>query len=112
DNFAFTTPDADVLVPIGTVATFTVNWQVGGESVANGTAINFSTTRGTLSATSVNTAGGIATVTLTSASAGEAVVSASNAAGTVTTSRRVFFVATTAASVSLQASPGTVGINQ
>src|SRR5690606_3033801 len=47
DNFAFTTPDADVLVPIGTVATFTVNWQVGGESVANGTAINFSTTRGT-----------------------------------------------------------------
>jgi len=112
DNFAFTTPEADVLVPIGTAATFTVNWLVGGEPVANGTRINFSTTRGTLSTTSVDTAGGSATVTLTSASAGEAVVTASNAAGTVTTSRRIFFIATTAASVSLQASPGTVGINQ
>lgn len=112
DNFAFTTPEADVLVPIGTPVPFTVNWQVGGAPVADGTVVNFATTRGNLSATSANTAGGSATVNLTSNSAGEAVVTASNAGGTVTTSRRVYFVATTAASVSLQASPGTVGINQ
>lgn len=112
DNFAFTTPDEDVLVPIGTATTFTVNWEVGGESVADGTTVNFATTRGTPSHTSRTTVDGVASITVTSTSAGEAVITASNAAGTVTTSRRVFFVATTANSVSLQASPGTVGINQ
>src|SRR5690606_36314227 len=112
DNFAFTTPEADVLVPIGTAATFTVNWLVGGAPVADGTAIRFAATRGTPSATSVPTAGGSASITVTSGSAGEAVVTASNAAGAGTTSRRVFFVATTSNTLSLQASPRTVGSNQ
>ncbi len=112
DNFTFTAPEVDAQVPIGTPIDFTVNWQVGGAAQADGTTVNFATTRGTLSGFSAPIAGGSATVTLTSTSSGEAVVTASNTAGTVSTTRRVYFVATTANAVSLQASPGTVGINQ
>lgn len=112
DNFTFITPEVDAQVPIGTPIDFTVNWQVGGAPQADGTLVNFAPTRGTPSAFSASTTGGNATITLTSTSSGEAVVTASNTAGTVSTTRRVYFVATTANAVSLQASPGTVGINQ
>src|SRR5690606_4852560 len=70
DNFAFTVPAADQQVAIGTNVDFTVNWQVGGAPQADGTTVNFATTRGTLSASSATTAGGNATVSLTSNSAG------------------------------------------
>lgn len=112
DTFGFTAPAADtqiLLTPAS--ATFTVNWLSGGSPIANGQQVNFATTRGTLSASSATTTGGQASVTLTSATAGEAVVTATNANGG-STQRRVIFVASAAASVSLQANPFTVAINQ
>jgi len=112
DNFAFTSPTADQQSPIGTNVNFSINWLVGGAPVADGTTVNFATTRGTLSAGTALTTGGNAAVTLSSNNAGEAVVTASNGTGTVTTTRRVQFIATTATAVNLQASPATAAINQ
>ncbi len=112
DSFAFTTPTADTQVALGAPGVqFTVNWQSGGAAVPNGRTVNFSTTRGTLSAPSATTTSGQAAVTLTSTTAGEAVVTAMNTTGG-STQRRVVFVASTAAAISLQASPFTVAINQ
>jgi hypothetical protein len=112
DSFAFTTPAADTKVQLNAPGVqFTVNWLSGGAAIPNGQTVNFSTTRGMLSASSGITAGGQASVTLQSTTAGEAVVTATNASGG-STQRRVIFVASQAASASLQANPFTVAINQ
>lgn len=112
DNFTFSAPAVDQQVPIGESVDFTVNWLVGGTPQPDGTTVNFATTRGTLSAFSATTVDGSATVALTSSSSGEAVVTGTNPSGTVLTTRRVYFIATEASAVNLQASLGTVGINQ
>jgi hypothetical protein len=112
DTFGFLAPAADTTVALNAPGVqFTVNWLSGGSAVANGQTVNFSTTRGQLSASSATTAGGQASVTLTSSTAGEAIVTATNASGG-STQRRVVFIATQAASASLQANPFTVAINQ
>lgn len=110
DVFAFTEPAAGTEVPLGQAVQVTVNWQTGGVPVANGQQVMFSTTRGTLSASSAATAGGSATVTVSSTNAGPAVITATNAAGT-STQLAVEFVATAAATLELQAAPFTVPTN-
>lgn len=101
DSFAITTPAVEGFeIPLATVQTLTVHWlQAGAPAV--GQTVNFSTTRGTLSAASAVTNGsGDASVTVTSSNAGLAVVSATS--GTSSTTRTVEFVATTAASIDVQ----------
>jgi len=111
DSFSFTAPGADTVVQLGAPGiNFEVNWLNGGVPVANGQTVTFSTTRGQLSAITT-TSGGKATANLQSGTAGEAVVTATNSTGG-STQRRVVFVASQAASMSLQANPFTVGINQ
>lgn len=107
DAFSFTTPAADnaelaLSTPPGT--SFTVRWLRNNAPVADGTTINFSTTRGTLSATSATTTGGNATVTLSSGNAGNAVVTATGSLSgvPVTASRIVEFVAQNASSIDVQ----------
>lgn len=108
DSFAFTSPAAGTEVPLAPASqAVTVRWTKNGVPQA-GQSISFSTTRGTLSASSALTNGsGDATVTVSAGTAGPAVITATNPEGT-STSRNIEFIATTPASLSLQASPLTV----
>ena len=108
DQFSFTAPAANSEFNLNAPATFTVQWLVNGSPVTDGSLINFSATRGTVSAAQVATAGGTASITVTATNAGPSVVTATNSDGT-STQIVVEFVATTPAEIELQASPFTVG---
>lgn len=108
DQFAFTAPAANTEIPLNTAQTFTVQWLVGAAPVADGSQISFSSTRGTVSAATATTTGGLASITITATNAGPAVVTATNTDGT-STQLIVEFVATVPSEVELQASPFTVG---
>jgi hypothetical protein len=111
DAFTFTAPAANTEVTLGSNAVVTVNWRQSNVGVAN-SPITFATTRGTLSAGTVNTdASGNASVTISANNAGPAVVTATNSAGT-STQLTIEFVATTPATLELQASPFTVATNE
>ncbi len=108
-NFVFTTPAASASstsVPLGTAQNLVVNWSSGGSPVV-GQTVNFAATRGTLSsATAVTDSQGNATVSITSGISGPATITASATAVSATTN--LDFIATTPASINLQASPATI----
>jgi len=106
-NFAFTVPSvANAPVNIGTSSTISVKWTAGGVP-QTGQTVTFSATRGTLSAgTATVDATGTASVNISSTTAGPAVVSATGTG--VTAQASIEFIATTPASVSVQASPPTI----
>jgi hypothetical protein len=110
DSFKFTTPAAATEVSLGSNIVVTVQWQQNGTGVANA-AINFSTTRGTLSAAQANTdATGSASVTVSANNAGPAVITAVNPSNT-SVQLQIEFVATTPANLDLQADPFSVATN-
>lgn len=110
DSFAFTAPTANAEVALATPTTVTLRWLSSGVPVQN-QVVNFAATRGTLSAPSATTNSlGIATVTVQSASAGGAVITAT--AGAATASRAFEFVASTPASVDLQPSLFSISTGQ
>ena len=110
DQFQITTPPVDQEINLGAAQTITARWQISGVAQA-GQTINFTSTRGTLSAnTAVTNASGDATVTITSNNAGPATITAFVSGGP-STSKAVEFVATSAASIELQANPATIGSN-
>jgi hypothetical protein len=105
-NFAFTAPTANAQVDIGVVTNLIVAWTVNGVA-QSGQTVNFSATRGTLSASSATTdAQGNASVTLTSTTAGPSVISASG--NGVTAQVTLSFIATLPTAVAVQASPSTI----
>jgi hypothetical protein len=107
DAFVFTTPAANTEIPLGSNQTVTVNWQQSNTPI-NGQPVSFSITRGSVSASSVNTdASGNATITVSATNAGPAVITATNGNGT-STQRVVEFVATQPDTLELQADPFTV----
>lgn len=108
DEFAVTLPSADL--NIGSNHAVTVIWSQAGIPVADGQTVNFSATRGTLSAPTALTSGGTgtATVNLSSNTAGPVVVTASVTNGP-SSSATADFVATTPASLNLQAAAETMG---
>lgn len=112
DNFTFTSPAADAQFGLApAVATLSTSWSSGGTPVSAGT-VTFSTTRGTFTTPSaVTPVAGVASVSLNSATAGEAVVTATNSSGG-TTQRRIMFVASNPTQIDVQANPFTVAINQ
>jgi hypothetical protein len=106
--FTFTAPAANAQIALGQTATVTVNWTSSGQPVVN-QVVTFSSTRGTLSAQTATTdASGNASVTVVATSAGPAIISAT--ATGVTATQNVSFVATTANSIAVQASPSTITI--
>jgi hypothetical protein len=118
DQFQMTAPAANADINLGTCQSIQVSWQQNGSPVS-GSAVSFSATRGTLfsdaactvAATSSNTNGsGVATLFISSTNAGPSTLTAF-AAGGPTTSRSVNFVATTPATIALQASPTSIGPN-
>lgn len=110
DSFAFSSPAANTEVNLGDAQTLVVNLQSGGSPVV-GETISFSTTRGTLtSPTDITDAAGNATVDVSSANAGAAVISATTSGG-ISTTLTIEFVATTPATVTVQANPFTIAPN-
>lgn len=108
----FSAPAANAEVPLNTAQTITARYTQNGAAVA-GVTINFATTRGTLSAASAVTNGaGDATVTVQSASAGGAVISATEPVSNSTGQRTIEFVATVPASIDAQPSLFTVAPSQ
>jgi hypothetical protein len=111
DAFTFSAPAVNTEIPLGTNATITVNYSQGATGVA-GVPIEFSTTRGTVSsAQAITDASGNATVTVTAANAGPALLTARIVSNGTTIQRAVEFVATVPATLDLQASPFTVATN-
>lgn len=110
DSFSFTLPappPPPIEIDLNMNTTLEVTWLQGGVAVADGSVVNFSTTRGTLSAASDMTTGGIATVDIMSANAGAATITASAPSGPTTT-LDVEFVATVPNSITVQANPTTI----
>jgi hypothetical protein len=110
----FTTPTADypdtsALFNINTANTMVVHVTIAGAPAANAS-VALNTTRGTLSAPSVVTnAAGDATVSINSATAGPASITASY--NGITTTRLVAFTAPTATKAIVQANPTNLSIN-
>ena len=111
DNFGFLAPPANVEIPLNTNRNVRIEWTLGGAPQV-GETINFSSTRGTLSAsTAVTDNAGQALVTINSTNAGPAVITATNANNTTTTVA-VEFTASVADRLDVQASPFTVASGQ
>ncbi len=111
DSFGFLAPPANVEIPLNTNRNVRIEWTLGGAPQV-GETINFSSTRGTLSAsTAVTDNAGQALVTINSTNAGPAVITATNANNTTTTVA-VEFTASVADRLDVQASPFTVASGQ
>jgi hypothetical protein len=107
-SFAFTTPTVNTEIPLNTPTAVSVNWKDKGAAVV-GSAVNFSSSRGAVTATSVtNATGDTPGVTISSTTAGPAIITAAGSTGTPAVALDVIFVATSATSATVQASPGTV----
>jgi hypothetical protein len=108
DSFSLTAPLNGDEILLNTVTAVDLTWSIAGVPQA-GQTISFSATRGALSVNSaVTNAAGVATVTISSTNAGASVITATNVAGT-TTGVQVEFVADVPDSISIQASPFTIG---
>jgi Bacterial Ig-like domain (group 1) len=117
-NFSITTPaTSPANVNLNTPQNIAVTWLNNGAPVANGTMVTFSSTRGTLSATSaaigaaygsppVAGTAGVAGVSISSTTSGPAVVTAS--ATGVSAQTTIDFIATTASQISVQAAPASI----
>lgn len=109
-DFTFTTPASGKEINLGALETVTVHYAVGGVPPPAGTVINFASTRGTITPTGVTDAGGNASATLSSTTAGPAALTATvTNGGAIQTS--VLFVAINAASVIMQPSPAVIATN-
>jgi hypothetical protein len=114
DSFAFTAPTlvapaTTIDIPLNTATAVSVNWKTSGAAVV-GKAVTFAASRGTITGSPVNTnaAGDTPGVTISSSTAGPAIITATGPTGTPAATVDVIFVATTASAASLQANPGTV----
>jgi len=106
DDFAFQTPAANSTVAVGAMQTVSIRYLTGGAPAAGRTVI-FSTTRGTITpSTAVTDASGIASATVSSTTSGPASVVAQS--GNAQTTLPLTFVATTPATLVLQANPGAI----
>jgi hypothetical protein len=111
DSFGFVAPQPNAEIPLNTDRNVRVEWTLAGAPQV-GETINFSSTRGTLSASfAVTDNAGQALVTINSTNAGPAVVTATNVNNTTTTIT-VEFTASVAADLNVQANPATVASDQ
>jgi len=111
DQFRFLSPASAYEADLGENVQVQLEWISNGSPVT-GQAVQFSSTRGTLSAASANTSGsGIATVSISSNNSGPAVITARDPVSGTSTSINIEFVAINPTTVDLQASPFTVVVN-
>jgi hypothetical protein len=117
-TFTFTAPAAAAEIPLagaGSTPTVTVNWTDATTSPV-GKTVTFATSRGAVAGGTITPnsstllAAGTASVTVSSGTAGPAIITASGPGGTPAATLDVVFVATSATSAALQAIPGTVQV--
>lgn len=115
-SFAFTAPTlvppaTSIDIPLNTPTTVSVNWRNAGLAVV-GSSVTFAPSRGTVagSPSTTDALGNTPGVTVSSSSAGSAIITASGAGGTPAATLAVAFVSTTASSVAVQAVPGTIQV--
>ncbi|OGA35918.1 MAG: hypothetical protein A3G80_10050, partial [Betaproteobacteria bacterium RIFCSPLOWO2_12_FULL_62_13b] len=118
-SFAFTAPAVATEIPLtpatGSAPTVTVEWADAATSPI-GKTMFFTTTRGTIAGGTVTPdsstlpAAGKVSVTVSSATAGPAIITASGPGGIPAATREVVFVATSANNVTVQAVPGTIQV--
>jgi len=102
-----TTPEIVVNAP----TPVSILWTNGGAPVV-GSAVDFTTSRGTIAATPVVTdATGAATASVTANSTGATIITAAGPGGTPAATLNVVFITTSANSATAQAYPGTVAVN-
>ena len=108
-NFGFATPAADTQIPLNTSTSVAINWTSTGVPVT-GQQVNFSASRGTITGApaTTNSAGSTPGVSISSSTAGPAIISAAGAGGSPAASLNVIFVATSANTVTPQATPSVV----
>ncbi len=108
-NFGFTTPAADTQIPLNASTPVSINWTSSGVPAA-GQAVSFSASRGTITGATATTdsAGNTPGVSISSTSAGPAIISAAGPGGSPAASLNVVFVATSASTVTPQATPSVV----
>ena len=117
DSFAFTTPakNPDGSAPqidLGAAGAVSINWTREGLAEV-GQQVTFSASRGTVAGgnpATTDAAGDTPGVTVSSTTAGPAIITASGPGGTPAATLDVIFVATSAASATVQAIPGTVQV--
>jgi hypothetical protein len=116
-SFAFTAPTlvppaTSIDIPLNTPTAVSVNWKNAGVPVPVGSTVNFATSRGTVagSPTTTNATGDTPGVTVSSSSAGPAIITASGLGGTPAATLNVVFVATSASNATVQAIPGTIQV--
>ena len=108
-QIAFQTPAASQEIPVDSSQAVTIRYTVAGVPQV-GQPVQFAATRGVLSSTSAVTDGdGRASVAIGSTTAGVSTITVS--AGSIVNTQRVEFVSRTAAKISLQPSPASVGVN-
>jgi hypothetical protein len=111
DSFTFVAPTAATEVPLGASQTVTVRLRVNGAVPSPARSVSFSTTRGTVTPTSIMTDGnGDATVTVSANNAGGAIITASS--GQSTAQLPLEFIAQTPASIDVQPSAFTIATSQ
>jgi len=116
DAFTFFSPapgDPLLEIPLNSTQTVTVDWRLAPTQPVVGRQVTFTATRGTVTpiGTGLTDAQGTVQVSLSSANAGSALITATNADG-VSTQLEVEFVATVPSTMELQASPLNLGINE
>lgn len=112
-DFVFTSPAANSTVTIGSSQVVTVRYRVAGTPQV-GQTVSFSTTRGTLTAsTAVTNGSGEASVSVSSTSAGTGTITANvgSGSGASVATLPLSFEATTATSIVVQASPSAISPN-
>lgn len=106
DTFIFTTPAENAEFQLDpATATLTVRWEQNDTPIADGTPIRFSATRGILVPADglVSTTNGEASITISSETAGPALVEATPANGGPTVKRNIEFIATAPTKLRVQA---------
>lgn len=109
DAFGFISPDAGTEIVLGIPQVVQVRWLQNGVEVPDGSVVQFSSTRGNVSGVTT-TVDGVAQATITSSTAGSAVVTARDPVSDTTTTLNIEFVATVPATLDLQASSFTVAV--
>lgn len=114
DEFSFSRSSVEQDVPLNTDETITITWLKDGVPFVGGNVL-FTTTRGTLSAvTGATDANGQVSVTVSSTSAGNAIIGAQGTdseQNVVNARTNLEFVATEVASIIVAASPNSIGPN-
>lgn len=108
-NFQFTAPAAGSSFAIGSPVVVSIRWEEGGVPQSN-KSVNFSSTRGVITASAVTDVNGVASASINSSESGGAIITAAGSGGVPFNTLSVSFVATSAARVDVQSDKSNLAI--